>query len=191
MPVPTLTCPPSRIESGNTVMFTDGFSQYPATLWTMEFVLSLDGNPTTVKATTASGTLFSVTIPSNLKPGVYDFAEYVTEISSGQRTTARVGTIEVLTNLAVAASKSFAKQMVDGLEVAILKLATGTNLTVNFNGQSFTKKDGPRMREELTFWQAAVLREKANSMRGRQSMNQNRAQIRFVPDSVRVPVSEF
>lgn len=44
-------------------------------------------------------------------------------------------------NPSTAQEKSFAKKTLEAVEAAILKLASGTNETVNINGQQFTKKD--------------------------------------------------
>lgn len=54
-----------------------------------------------------------------------------------------------------------AQDILDALEATILKLASGANQTVNFNGQSFTQKDMKSLTEQRTYWKAQVLREQA------------------------------
>lgn len=54
-----------------------------------------------------------------------------------------------------------AQDILDALEATILKLAGGSNQTVSFNGQSFTKKDLKSLTEQRTYWKAEVLRGQA------------------------------
>lgn len=51
-----------------------------------------------------------------------------------------------------------AQTILEQLEDAISKLSTGTNATVNFNGQSFTKKNIDELIKARTYWKAEVLR---------------------------------
>lgn len=192
MPVPTCSGVPAKIEVGNTVTIIEAYPQYPATLWTMKFVLSLDGQPKVITAT-ASGTSFSITLPAKLQPGVYDFAEYVTEIATSQRTTAKTGTIEVEPDLTATVKPTLAAQTLEAIEAAILKLSVGTNQQVNFNGQQVTKKDLLALRQERTYWKAEVLREQNSTHGSRRRFPQSgRVGTRFVSDGNRnVLVSRF
>lgn len=182
MPVETLTSPPDKVEAGNTVIFTESYSLYPTSAWTLAFVLILNGKVRSIAAS-ISGTKFSITLPTDLKPGVYDYAEYVTETASGQRTTARTGTIEVMPDLTKNVEPTFAAGTLEILETAIGKLSKGTNLTVNFNGQNFTKKDLKALREERTYWKAEVLRERsaADGVRRGHDPRSGRIAIQFAP----------
>lgn len=54
-----------------------------------------------------------------------------------------------------------AQDILDAIEATILKLASGANQTVNFNGQSFTQKDMNSLSQQRTYWKAQVLREQA------------------------------
>lgn len=54
-----------------------------------------------------------------------------------------------------------AQDILTALEATILKLASGTNQSVNLNGQSFTKKDLKSLTEMRAYWKAEVLREEA------------------------------
>jgi hypothetical protein len=70
-----------------------------------------------------------------------------------------------------------AQDILDALEATILKLASGANQTVNFNGQSFTQKDMKSLTEQRTYWKAQLLREQAATS----TAPQQRFQIGFVP----------
>jgi hypothetical protein len=171
---------PDKIEAGNTYNITESFSLYPTSAWTMQLVLSLNGKSKSVK-TTVSGTSFAFTLPTDLAPGLYDYAEYVTETASGQRATAKQGVIEVLPNLSTSAGKSTAQTILESLETAIQKLSGGTNTTVSFNGQSFTKKDLKTLQESRTYWKSEVLREqsRANASRRGCRSGEGRATVAF------------
>lgn len=75
-----------------------------------------------------------------------------------------------------------AQDILDALEATILKLASGANQTVNFNGQSFTQKDMKSLTEQRTYWKAEVLRLQAASADPPQ-----RFQIAFVPSRRIIP----
>lgn len=179
---------PDKIEAGNTYNVTESFSAYPTSAWTMQLVLSLNGKAKSVK-TTVSGTSFAFTLPTDLAPGLYDYAEYVTETATGQRATAKQGVIEVLPNLGASAGKSTAQTILENIESAIQKLSAGTNVSVNFNGQSFTKKDMKALTEQRTYWKAEVLRERSSNDAARRGCRsgEGRAGIRFDSDITRIP----
>lgn len=50
------------------------------------------------------------------------------------------------------------QQILDNIENAILQLSLSVNATVNFNGQSFTKKNLPELQQARTYWKAEVIR---------------------------------
>jgi hypothetical protein len=128
------------------------------------------------------GNAFTVTLTSvataALDGGTYDWAEYVTQ--SGQRATARTGTLIVLPNLAVDSAPSFAEQQVELLQNALATLAAGTNETVNINGQSFTKRNIETYQKQLTYWEARVFQEQQRQAALRGNRSQNRIRTVFV-----------
>jgi len=95
---------PSQFEAGNTLIFTESLPAFPASVWTLNFVLNRPGSsPVTVTAT-ASGFDFLVTLAASdtaaIAPGVWGFAEYLT--AGSERATGNTGTITVLPNMAAA-----------------------------------------------------------------------------------------
>lgn len=184
MPVTTQSGPPKLIEAGNSYIFTESYSQYPATLWTMKFVLNntMTGAPTTVIAG-ASGLNFLVTltttITSALTAGLYDWVEYLTEIASSQRTTGNTGSLNVIADISQPIAPSFAQAMVTQLETIIQQLASAAFQTVNFAGQSYTPKDITKLQQDHTYWQATVFRERDLALANRGVDTSGRIQPAF------------
>ncbi len=191
MPVPILSGPPDQVEAGNYVAFTDSFTDFPVTGWTMEFVLRGPDGASQSIAATISSSLFQVALPTNLAPGVYEYAEYVTETATSQRTTARTGTLEVLPDLTQAAVLSTAAITLALIEAAIQRLSGSDNISVSFNGQSFTKRDLKNLTDQRTYWKAEVLREQARADGARQCprVDTGRGGISFARTSSWLPWS--
>src|SRR5215471_7933084 len=103
MPVTTLTGAPSTFTQGDTVIFTENFSDFPVARWTLNFVMQQVASAAKTTAATTGGTNFLVTLAAtstrNYAVGEYQFAEYVTETSSSQRTTAKSGVLLVTPDL--------------------------------------------------------------------------------------------
>lgn len=171
MSVAIQTGVPVKIEAGNTVKFTETLTDYPGSAWTMQFVLSQSGSTPLVVDAVSSGDIFTITLTGdqtkNLKTGQWDWAQYVT--SQDERTTAKTGVLNVLPNLAAPIQPSVAAQMLNAINAAILKLSSGTDSKVNFNGQQFEKKDLKSLLESRVQIQAEVAREqqKEDALRGR------------------------
>lgn len=182
MPVQTLSCVPPRFEAGNTVIWTTLFTDYPATDWDMVFIMSILGQVAATVPAVPDGNSFTVTLPSSLTVdlagGTYDWAEYVSQ--SGERTTARTGTLIVTPDLATDAPPTFAEQQVELLQNALASLAAGTNETVNINGQSFTKRNIETYQKQLTYWEARVFQEQQRQAALRGNRSQNRVRTVFV-----------
>jgi hypothetical protein len=173
MAVETLTGTPQSFTAGDTVIFTESFSDFPVSTWVGTFVVSVDGNPLSTTGTT-SGDLFlfslSSTVTSGITPGRHLFAHHVT--SGGQRATAKTGTIEVMPNIAAQILPTFAQTQVTLLEACVTKLNKSPNVSVNFGGQTYTRHSISELRAQMTFWMARVLQED----RARATQN---ARIRF------------
>jgi hypothetical protein len=166
MPVQQQVGVPPIIEQGNAYIFTESFGSYPATTWTLELVLNSPALavPPTFQAVvvnkTFQFTLKNADTSALVPPGAYDWAEYATEIASGERATAATGILQVIEDLTKPHVPTYAETMLSNIETAIAALSTGTNQSVNFAGQSFTKKDLAKMHDLFTYWQAAVYRER-------------------------------
>src|SRR6267142_1554852 len=101
MAIPTTSGLPAVIEAGNNYNFQETFTDFPASAWSMQFVMSLDGSNVAPNVTNATsyGNTFNIAIGVPTTPGRYLFAEYVTETSSSQRATGKTGVIQVIKNL--------------------------------------------------------------------------------------------
>jgi hypothetical protein len=196
MAIAAVNCLPEKVEAGNTYNVLEAFTDYPTTGYALLVVIvGPDGKPRTI-ATTISGTSFAYTLPLDLIPGLYDFAEYATETATGQRATAHKGTFEVIPNLMLSAVQTNAQTILANIEAIITTLSSLPHTAVTFAGQSYTQKSLPTLRAERTYWKAEVVRERERddaSRRGRRSGG-GRVQIRFTPDMVRLPqprISEY
>lgn len=182
MSVATQTGAPAKIEAGNTVRFSETLPSFPASAWSLQFVLSRSGQSPLVVNAESDGDVFTVTLTGEkttaLASGSWDWAEYAT--SNGERTTARTGTLYVLPNLAAAIAPSAAQQMLTALNAAILKLTSGTDRVVNFNGQQFEKKDLDSLLKSRVQLQAEVAREQAKEDNLRGKGPSGRVPIEFV-----------
>ncbi len=145
MPVSTALCVPTHIELGTTVRFQVSFSDFPASEWTAALELQLNTDaPTSVAATAADDAflfVLSAAVTDALTPGTYNVAIYVTEISSSEVARAYGGIVRCDKNVSEAQTASFNRQLLSDIDTALSSLATGTNQSVNVNGQSYTKKD--------------------------------------------------
>lgn len=162
----TQTSIPVKFNVGDTVAFTESFTEYPASAgWTAKLWLSLNGGtgtPSSVTASTnADGKSFDFTITQTvsaaLAPGEYRYSEIVT---NGTEThTPREGVIYALPNYTTAQTPTAAQAMVTLLMAVMQEFAGTTRTTVSFNGQSFTRASIKEYQEQLTYWQARVLAE--------------------------------
>lgn len=162
MAIPTLTGLPDSFESGDTILFSESFGEYPAGTWQATIYFSVNGAAPTSVAATADGTnhLFtlSAAFTAALTAGINNFAIRVT--SSGENATPKSGEVYVLPNLAAAQTQSTAALQLAAANTAFSSLLSGTNSSVSFNGQSFTKKDQKQLWEIIQRLKAVVQAEK-------------------------------
>lgn len=170
--VAALSCVPDLIEAGTTVRFKVSNSAYPATLWTLAFILNNGLDAPLVTAGTASGTGFDVVLTAantaTLKTGAYTWAEIFTAISpTTEKGMGRVGALDVLPNLAVTATPSVAQAQVTLLESVIGQLSGGFT-SVSFNGQSFSIGSVGEYQRQLVYWKSRLIaeRRKLDALRG-------------------------
>ena len=97
------------------------------------------------------------------------------------RYTAKQGTINVLANLTATATPSFAQAQVTRLQTILAEFSATTKQSVSFNGQSFSRAAIKDYQEQLSFWQATVIRETAADNAARGSTTSNRITLSFVP----------
>ena len=142
MAVTALTAFPAYFNAGDTVRLSLANTDYPSSAWTLDVVLR--GASSKTFRATADGTGYAVVIPAadsaKLTPGSYNVTLVYTH-TDGERDSEPYGRVEVLPNPTAAPAKTIARQTLDAMEAALLKLAGGSNASVSFNGQSFTKKN--------------------------------------------------
>lgn len=147
MAVAAQTSFPFSFIAGDTVRVTIGDSKYPSSAWTLQVVLqgATESKPFDVTAgdNNAFDLVISATDSAKIAPGLYQVAYIYTETAQdGDRQTGDcVDSVTVYADPAQTAAKSIARQTLEAMEAAYLKLAGGSNVTVNFNGQSFTKRN--------------------------------------------------
>lgn len=172
MAVTTQVGAPTVIEAGDTYIFTESFSGYPASLWNAAYLIQIPGSAPFVTNATNSGNGFNFTLNAtntrNWAPGRYQFTEYVTEISSNQRATAKTGVVQVIPDLSQAQTLSGAATMLANINTAITQLTTGGFSSVSVNNVSYTRFDVATLISIRTRLQADVIREQnaAEAFRG-------------------------
>jgi len=168
MAVPTLSSLPSSFVAGDTVRFAVNDPAYPAALFSLQVVFG--ANDLSVSAASTGDTFLVELSGEDTKKlkGAY----YVTYLftSGGERQTVKAGKVFVEPDPAVSLEKSFARQALEAVEAAIIKLSSGTNQMVDINGQQFTKKDLNRLmdfRDKLKAEVAAESNEPGSGRGGR------------------------
>lgn len=184
MPVETLNGMPCQFTAGDTVIFQRQWSDFPNTTHTAKLWVQLAGQPAFSVDGTTSGGYFKFTIPAattaSLAQNTYDWTIRVTEIADvTQVTTAETGQVFILPNPAVAQDPTDAETMVETLQTALASLAATTDQSVSFNGQSFTQASIAQYRQDLVFWQARVIRERAALARAKGNLTQAQQSPRF------------
>ncbi len=158
---------PKSFRSGNTVTWTDDYTDYPANDgWTatcylrgLEATLDIAGN--------ASGTGFIFTISAAdsaaLPAGKY---KYITNVSkAGAVHTVSEGTVEILVNLQTQAAgydgRTLAEKMVAALEATIYGRATKEQQSIQIAGKAITLLSPAELRTEYFRWQEVLRNEQA------------------------------
>ena len=174
---------PMQFEAGDTVIFTESFADYAVGTYVATLVLNNRVAAATTITATTSGVLFlftlSATVTAAITAGAYTYAIYAT--SGATRYTAKQGTINVLANLSATATPSFAQAQVTRLQTILAEFSATTKQSVSFNGQSFSRAAIKDYQEQLSFWQATVIRETAADNAARGSTTSNRITLSFVP----------
>lgn len=162
MPVTVLTTFPNSFISGDALRVKIADSRYPSSLWTLKVWFQ---SPTATQDFTApagAGGAYDLFITpaqsAALAAGKYLVGLVYTEIASpnDRRTSDCEFPITVLANPAVARAKTNTRLILEAMEAAMLKLAAGSNATVNFNGQSFTKRNLAELQNAIDRQRAIV-----------------------------------
>lgn len=162
MPSEVLTALPSSFVSGDALRVTIADSNYPSTLWTLKAWFQTATATTEFTATAGPSTSFSLYITSAqsaaLAAGKYRVGFVFTEIAlpNDRATGDAEYNVTVLANPAVARPKTNARLILEAMEAAMLALSAGSNATVSFNGQSFTKRNLKEFQDALDRQRAIV-----------------------------------
>lgn len=175
MAVAALTAFPNSFIAGDTVRVTLADSRFPSSGWTLKVILQ---GPTAVysfDATTGTNGAYYLTITAaqskDIPPGFYVLSKVYTETATGERQSPLCNeTTTVYGNPEVAAEKSIARQTLEAGEAALKILMIGSNATVNFNGQSFTKRSIPEFQTALDRQRAVVRAEDIARIGGPRSL---------------------
>jgi len=172
MALPLLTIFPQSITSGDTTRLQLSLRECPASTYTATLILNQAGVAAVTCAGTASGDNFLFTITaaqsSAMLVGAWTWQARATQTSSGDVTTGAAGDFIVLANPASTLTKSNAQQQLDAANAALLLLAGNPDAVTNFNGQSITSVDIPKMIAVVRNLKALVAEEKneASGLRG-------------------------
>ena len=157
--------PPVSLIAGDTLQFSAKNPDYPASDWTMQFVL-FNTSSSQVKfngvAQSDSGFLVSLTAPQteDVLPMEYSMAYVFTSTDATQRSTLPLQmTLWVIPDLTQKLNPSPNQIQLANYQEVERKLSTGTNLAVSMNGQSFTKKNIDEIRKQMVWLQARIYRE--------------------------------
>lgn len=154
MGVETLDEFPSSFVAGDTIKVSFSDSRFPSTEWTAKILMVSPEVSKSFPATTGTGDAFDLEISSEesnkLKPGVYVVSFVFTETSSSERQTSEDQTATtVFANPEKGPQKSIARQTLEAMEKSLLLVAGNERLTVNFNGQTFTRRNIKELQDAI------------------------------------------
>lgn len=161
MSVEVLTEFPLSFVAGDTVRVTISDSDHPSSDWTLKVLLQSDTGFNTFNTDAGSSDAFDLEIEAAdsalIAPGLYAVSYVFTETSTEERETVALDqALTVYRNPEVTPTKSIARQTLEAMEAAFLILASGSNLTVSFNGQSFTKRNLKEFQEAIQLQRTIV-----------------------------------
>lgn len=140
------TTEPTKLRAGDTWQWTrENLADYPASVWTLTYYFRNATAKFDIVAT-ADGDAFAVSVAkasTGKTPGWYDWVAMVDD--GTERYEVGTGRIEILPNLAadvVYDARSFARQMLDSIEAALVSRASTDQLdliTAALDGRSLTR----------------------------------------------------
>lgn len=164
MAVETLTEFPAAIVAGNTVRVSISDGDYPSSGWGLAVVLN---GPALKSVTAQAGSnnsfdlLITAAASALISPGEYSVTFVYTETSSTERVSVDMGTVQVVSDPAGALALTADQTILAAMKVALAALSSGQHQTVNFNGQSFTKRNIGELLDAIGRQQQVVDREQA------------------------------
>lgn len=137
---------PKTLTAGDTFSWTDSLSDYPATTWTLKYVLYRYGQAVISIAAAASGNDHDITVSAattaGYAAGEWNWTAYAEKGSGGtyERETIATGKVTIKPNVSVATAitdlRSHAQKMLDAIEATLQGRATHADLSLTINGRS-------------------------------------------------------
>ena len=160
-----LTYFPQSLTSGDTVRLLLSFPLCPATAFSSVLVLNRPGVAPITSTGTASGSAFAFTITATqsatMAAGAWTWAARCTDTASGDVTSGGDGDFTVLANYATTITASATQLQLDAANTALLTLLANPEVSVSFNGQSFTKENQAQLLNTIRNLEAKLAAEKA------------------------------
>lgn len=134
---------PRIITKGDSLSFDVGGTGYSPDVFNLKFVIQ-SPVPKILEATGVADRHVVIATPEQtlqLDHGRFPFSLVWTTIADNARVTDGMGTILILPDPTSAVAPSWARTALSNIEAAITKLTTGTNKSVDIDGQLYTKRD--------------------------------------------------
>lgn len=175
MAVETFTEFPQSFIAGDTVRVSISDSKHPSTLWSLRVTLQSATTKQSFDASVGTGTGFLLVISAaasaKLGADLYTVTSRYTQTASGEKQTSHcVLTTQVYANPEGGGAKTIARQTLEAMETAYLQIGSDPNLTVNFNGQSYTGHNIKEFQTAIEHQRAIVNAEDAQRIGGRRSI---------------------
>lgn len=177
---------PSCITAGEAWPWTETPTDYPPASYKLRYVFAgqtpQDGFKQFILEGSESGSSYTFTFPTTVKPGDYQWEKWVIRSSDSLQRKLCNGSIIIQANLAVTPTVTAAAQMLASLNAAIQQLVTtAQNRTVSFNNQSYTKEDLSLLYRERTRLQAEVYKEQQQILGLSGRAGSREVGVQFVP----------
>jgi hypothetical protein len=161
MAVEALSAFPASVVAGDTLRLDLSDGDYPSGTWSLSVVLRGADVIKTFGADSVSGNAYELVIAASdmakLPPGPYSVTYVYTD--GDERASVPMGTTQVTVDPTQAAPKSIARRTLVAMEKALEELAGGSNASVSFNGQSFSKKNLKELQDAIDRQRLIVARE--------------------------------
>lgn len=145
--------------SGVDWSWSEGVGSYPASLYTLKYLLKKSTSSTITLTSAADGELHKFTIDDddtvNYPEGYYSYTAIVVEIADTDHIVPIAnGVVEIKKDLStVSDARTFALQMVDNLRATILELSTKSMSDVSIEGRNYTYNKIKELRQELVMYE--------------------------------------
>lgn len=152
---------PRSFIAGDTIRVNFSDSRFPSTLWTAKVLFQSATANKSFTAAVGTGTSFDLVISAvesaKILPDTYTVSLIYTETATDERQTDEDRfLITVYSNPAIALTKSIARQTLEAMESAFLKVSKNPRLSVNFVGQSFTNRNLDEFQDAIDRQRALV-----------------------------------